>query len=155
MALLEAGPPDNNSPFSVEYIPLTGMLLQKTEIDWAYMTVPQKHACYALNDQVPLSVDLVLIIKRIKYSFLIITRCMDYTRDHINCMDLSFHLITSLTSFINQMKIIMSHMPNSLALAVNCQLYITVICRHPAQCVATWSVAGRDKHVKWHDGDSW
>lgn len=48
--LIEAGgSEDDNSNIS---IPIASGLLQKTEQDWKYKTVPQKKACLALHEKV-------------------------------------------------------------------------------------------------------
>lgn len=46
--LIEAGGTDNKTEIS---IPLAYMTLQKSEVDWKSMTVPQKHSCFALESQ--------------------------------------------------------------------------------------------------------
>ncbi|KAG9510874.1 Glucose dehydrogenase [FAD, quinone], partial [Fragariocoptes setiger] len=45
--LLEAGGSEN----ILSDIPLAYQLLQKSPMDWAYMTEPQRHACYGLSDR--------------------------------------------------------------------------------------------------------
>lgn len=46
--ILEAG--SNGTPFFD--IPFIGPMLQGTDFDWQYETVPQKNACLALHNQV-------------------------------------------------------------------------------------------------------
>ncbi|XP_070540943.1 alcohol dehydrogenase [acceptor]-like isoform X2 [Ptychodera flava] len=46
--LLEAGPDDTKAEI---HVPAMVRCLLNSEIDWSYQTVPQKHACLAMNDQ--------------------------------------------------------------------------------------------------------
>ena len=48
--LLEAGGEESEHPFS--HIPFLCGLLQNTNVDWQYRTVPQKNACLSLVEQV-------------------------------------------------------------------------------------------------------
>ncbi|XP_033750935.1 pyridoxine 4-oxidase-like [Pecten maximus] len=50
VVLLEAGGSDETNPDV--YKPGAAPMLMKSEEDWEYYTVPQKHACYAMKDQV-------------------------------------------------------------------------------------------------------
>ena len=50
VAVLEAGLDDDEFPETD--LPINYFNLQTTEVDWAYKTVPQKHACAGLKDRV-------------------------------------------------------------------------------------------------------
>ena len=50
VAVLEAGPDDSEFPQTAT--PVNYFSLQTTDADWAYTTVPQKHACRGLKDMV-------------------------------------------------------------------------------------------------------
>ena len=59
VAVLEAGPDDDEFPETD--LPINYFNLKTTEVDWAYKTVPRKHACAGLKERV-YGLQLVIIV---------------------------------------------------------------------------------------------
>lgn len=61
--LVEAGPAQEDSP-SVAVPGLAGNLEHSNE-NWAYLTEPQKHACFAMHEHVRYYDTLLIVIKSV------------------------------------------------------------------------------------------